>query len=101
MAPAFAGRAAALDEARTQTKKEKQIFAYLLDGMRSIRGITLYGAPENENIPYCPIILFNVNGKKSEAAADELAGHGVCAPGFTALRLHTARSARRKTVRCA
>ena len=24
-----------------------------------------------------------------------------CAPGFTALRLHTARSARRKTVRCA
>ena len=46
--------------------------------MRSIRGITLYGAPENENIPYCPIILFNVNGKESEAAADELAGHGVC-----------------------
>ena len=77
-APAFAGLAAALDEARTQTKKEKQIFAYLLDGMRSIRGITLYGAPENENIPYCPIILFNVNGKESEAAADELAGHGVC-----------------------
>lgn len=77
-APAFAALAAAVAEDGQTSKKEEQIFSYLLSGLRATSGVTLYGAPTREGMPYCPILLFNIDGKDSETVAAALAEADVC-----------------------
>ena len=77
-APAFAGLAAAVAEKRASGKKEEQIFSYLLSGLRETEGVTLYGAPVAAGLPYCPILLFNIDGRDSEEVAAALADADVC-----------------------
>ena len=77
-APAFAALAAAVAEDGQTGKKEEQIFSYLLSGLRATSGVTLYGAPTREGMPYCPILLFNIDGKDSETVAAALAEADVC-----------------------
>ena len=77
-APAFAGLAAAVAEKSASGKKEEQIFSYLLSGLRETEGVTLYGAPGAAGLPYCPILLFNIDGRDSEEVAAALADADVC-----------------------
>lgn len=77
-APAFAGLAAAVAEKSASGKKEEQIFSYLLSGLRETEGVTLYGAPVAAGLPYCPILLFNIDGRDSEEVAAALADADVC-----------------------
>ena len=77
-APAFAGLAAAVAEKSASGKKEEQIFSYLLSGLRETEGVTLYGAPGAAGLPYCPILLFNIDGRDSEEVAAALADTDVC-----------------------
>ena len=73
-----AGLAAAVAEKSASGKKEEQIFSYLLSGLRETEGVTLYGAPGAAGLPYCPILLFNIDGRDSEEVAAALADADVC-----------------------
>lgn len=81
----IAGLAAACGELAFDTAREEDLRRYLVKGLRSIKGVTVYGAEAQAD--YTPIVLFNVAGMPSDTVAERLAEGGLylrgglhCAP---------------------
>ena len=75
-APAFAGLAAAVSELKTG--EEGKVFLYILEGLKKLPGVTVYGNPDSSIDGYVPVILFNVEGMGSDAVASYLSSKGIC-----------------------
>ena len=57
-------------------RHEETLFARLLDGLRSIAGVRLYGDPARRT----PTAYFTVAGRSNREVAEQLAAAGVNAP---------------------
>ncbi len=78
----IAGLLAAIKE-HTFCQREKTVFQYILDSMRRMVDITMYGAPVESVDDYVPVILFNKNGMVCEEVCDRLTESGIaCRAGF-------------------
>lgn len=75
----IAGLSAACDELRLDEKEQGALRQYLLEGLRSIRGVQVYGA--DSDAPYVPMVLFNVKGQSADTVAEKLAARGICVRG--------------------
>ncbi len=72
----IAGLSAALD-CFASPEREMELFKYLVDGMRDMVDITLYGAPEFDNFnSFVPVLLFNKKGFDCETLASILDENG-------------------------
>lgn len=54
---------------------ETPLLARLLDGLSTVRGVTLYGPPAE--VPRAPTIAFTVAGRTPDEVAEKLAGEGI------------------------
>lgn len=93
-APAYAGLHAALKEKDGINKKLPQkIYKYLLGELKNMKGVTVIGAPDEDNEEYrVPIILINLWGYHSQEAAEMLAKENIAVRGG----LHCAYKAHKK-----
>jgi len=75
----IAGLSAACDELSYATAEEEQQRQMLVEGLRRINGVQVYGA--DSNAAYAPMALFNVKGQSADAVAEKLAARGICVRG--------------------
>ncbi|MBE6682949.1 MAG: aminotransferase class V-fold PLP-dependent enzyme [Ruminococcaceae bacterium] len=83
----IAGLSAALELVEFSSK-ESELYEYLVNQMKNIVDITIYGLPEKSALSsYVPVLLFNKNGYDCEAVAATLSERGIavragfhCAP---------------------
>lgn len=91
----FAGLAAAIENF-TYPTPEKQVFAYLLEKIRSREDVILHGAPKDNIDDFVPVLLFNKKDVSCEEVAAQLNDKGIavragfhCSPlAHTALGTH-------------
>lgn len=80
-------RTRVLESMATLEKHEEQLFARLLDGLRSIGGVTVFGAPARRT----PTAFFTVAGRADRAVYEHLAAAGVNAPASSFYALEASR----------
>ncbi len=56
--------------------KESELFEYLVDSMKKMNEVTLYGAPTDNYKYYVPVVLFNKQGFDCETLCELLAERG-------------------------
>ena len=69
-------RTRVLESMRAVEEHEDRLFARLLDGLRGIDDVRLYGAPARRT----PTVFFSVEGRSDRQVYEHLAGLGVNAP---------------------
>lgn len=82
-----ARRARVLESMRAVEEYEEQLFARLLDGLRGIGGVTLYGDPKRRT----PTAFFSVAGRENQEVYELLAARGVNAPASSFYALEASR----------
>lgn len=75
----IAGLAAAAGELKLAPQREEALRVRLKEGLRSIKGVTVYGA--DAKATYAPLVLFNVDDIPSDTVAEKLALRGICVRG--------------------
>ena len=75
----IAGLEAAVNELRMEKEREKFLRLRLKQGMRSIKGVKLYGA--DADAVYMPLLAFNLRKTPSERVAEELSRRGIYVRG--------------------
>lgn len=75
----IAGLAAAVGELKLSPQREEALRVRLKEGLRSIKGVTVYGA--DAKAAYSPLVLFNVGDIPSDTVSERLAEKGVCVRG--------------------
>lgn len=78
----IAGLLAAVREHRFSSS-EMKVFGYIVDELRRMVDITLYGAPQPSIVGYVPVLLFNKRGLDCEELNEKLWERGIaCRAGF-------------------
>ncbi len=78
-APAFAGLTEAVRETAECGFGDERIFARICEGLKSMKNVTVHGAPDNGAYDkYVPVILFNVRKINCDEVMTRLAKRGVC-----------------------
>jgi cysteine desulfurase family protein (TIGR01976 family) len=80
-------RTRVLESMRAVEEYEEQLFATLLDGLRGIDGVTLYGDPKRRT----PTAFFSVAGRENREVYEHLATRGVNAPASSFYALEASR----------
>ncbi len=80
-------RTRVLESMRAVEEYEDQLFDRLLDGLRQIRGVTLYGAPKRRT----PTVFFSVAGHENREVYEHLATVGVNAPASSFYAIEASR----------
>jgi cysteine desulfurase family protein (TIGR01976 family) len=69
-------RTRVLESMRAVGEYEERLFQRLLEGLRRLPGVTLYGAPQRRT----PTVFFSVAGRENREIYEHLAAQGVSAP---------------------
>ncbi len=80
-APAFSGLAEAVRETSEAGFGERLEFKKLVEGLMSIKNITLYGLDTINEGEFLPVALFNIKDFDSESLASFLTRRGICVRG--------------------
>ncbi len=75
----IAGLEAAIGELKVEKEREKTLRLRLKQGMRSIKGVKVYGA--DADAVYMPLLAFNLRKIPSERVAEELSRRGIYVRG--------------------
>ena len=80
-------RSRVLESMRALEEHEDRLLARLLDGLRAIDGVRLYGSPARRT----PTVFFSVEGRSDRQVYEHLAGLGVNAPAGNFYALEASR----------
>ena len=80
-------RARVLESVRAVEEHEDRLFARLLDGLRAIPSVRLYGDPKRRT----PTVFFSVDGREDREVYEHLAAAGVNAPASNFYALEASR----------
>lgn len=80
-------RTRVLESMRAVEEHEEQLFARLLNGLRGIDGVTLYGDPKRRT----PTAFFSVAGREDQEVYEQLAARGVNAPASSFYAIEASR----------
>lgn len=75
----IAGLSAAALELSINPEREKELRERIVSGLKGIKNVRLYG--EGADVPYMPLVLFNVGKVPSETVAERLSERGICVRG--------------------